>query len=187
MRRTRFILALVTVALAVTSWARPASAHFCSTPQNINVGEDVMVNIGVAAEEKPVRDVDIEVPDGFALKEPVGFLGYEPTREGKWVHFTGAEIQPFACTFFAFSGQATRKGALVARIVTTAVDGTKTHYDSTKPAALYPAMVIYAGVTLEELNGSKSSVVPRIAVAVGVAIAAVGIAVFIRRRVTIKT
>jgi hypothetical protein len=177
----------VTGALAVTSLGRPASAHFCSVPATINVGEDVMVNIGVAAEEKPVRDVDIEIPDGFELKEPVGFMGYEPTRKGKWVHYTGAEIQPFGCHYFAFSGQAARKGALVARIITTAADGTKTHYDSVKPAALYPAMIIYAGVTPGEVNESKSGGGLWIGVGVGGVLVVALIVVLVRRRVTIKT
>ena len=58
MRRMRIILALAGsghwVTLGGGQRVARASAHFCSIPAEINVGEDVMVNIGVAAEDKPV-------------------------------------------------------------------------------------------------------------------------------------
>jgi hypothetical protein len=188
MRRTRFILAFVTAAFAVTTalvGAPAASAHFCAIPAEIKVGQEVMVSIGVAAEEKPVAGVDIEIPRGFALKEPVGFMGYEPTRRGRWVHFDGAEIAPFGCHYFGFSGHATQKGRLVARVITTATDGTRTRYDSLKPAALYPAMVIYAGVTAADFGADESSGTPAWlwpAVAVATGLGAVGIVFGLRRR-----
>lgn len=165
---------------------RPAAAHFCSIPVEVNLGERVNVNIGVAAEEKPVRAVDIEIPDGFDLDEPFGFMGYEPTRRGKWVHFEGAEIQRGACHYFAFQGEATKKGRLVARIITTAPDGTKTRYEDLRPGALFPAMLIFAGVDMADYSDDDGGVPTWVGVVISLAlgVVAVAVAMWVRRRVT---
>ncbi|MEY2426246.1 MAG: hypothetical protein QOI61_1818 [Actinomycetota bacterium] len=190
MRRMRLILALTATAAAVTlsvAAAPPAAAHFCSVPAEINVGESVLLNIGVAAEAKPVRGVDIAVPEGFELKEPVGYLGYEPTVSGKWVHFEGGEIAPYQCHYFAFEGQATRKGRLVARIVTTDVDGKQTNYNDLRPISQFPAQLIYAGVPIPDpaqpaSSDSSTSVWVALAVAVGAGVLVVGGAYAVNRR-----
>ncbi len=190
MRRTRVILASLASALVVGPGVvgpQRASAHFCSTPVEINVGESVVVNIGVAAEQKPVRGVDISIPEGFDLEEPFGYLGYVGTVDGDWVHFEGAEIAPFTCTFFSFQGQATRRGRLVARIVTTAVDGAKTQYNDLKPASLYPAQLIYAGVPVPtgaqpESKSGFPSIWLGLAGALTAGGIAVGAAVLVNRR-----
>jgi hypothetical protein len=185
----RLILALIAGAAAVTFAAvvaPPATAHFCSTPVEINVGEDVVVNIGVAAEDKPVRAVDIAVPDAFVLKEPIGYLGFTGTVDGKRVHFEGAEIAPYSCTYFSFAGHAARKGRLVARIVTTAVDGTKAHYNDLRPISQYPAQLIYAGVTMPTDVAPTNSDFPSIWVGVVASLvtgaAVVGGAYLVNRR-----
>jgi hypothetical protein len=184
----RFILALTLAAAAVILFVvapPPAAAHFCSIPTEINVGEEVLVNIGVGAEAKAVRGVDIAVPDGFVLKEPVGFMGYEPTRNGKWVHYEGAEIAPFTCHYFGFEGEATRKGRLVVRIVTTDVDGIKTDYKNTRPGSLLGAQLIYAGIPIPtgaEPSDDGPSVWMALAVAVAAGAAVVGVAYAVNRR-----
>lgn len=136
---------------------RPASAHFCSIPAEINVGEDVTVNIGVAAEARPVRDVEVEIPAGFTFKESFGYLGYIGTRQGKWVHFTGAEIAPYTCHYFAIAGRAEHKGRFVARIITTADDGTRRRYEDLNPNTQFPAMLIFAGIPVQTDFSPKSS------------------------------
>ena len=146
-----------------------------------------MVNIGVAAEAKTVGPVDIQIPDGYALKEPVGYLGYTATVQDNWVHFEGAQIAPYTCHYFGFEGTATRKGRLVAKIITTADDGTKTTYSDLRPISQYPAMLIFAGVSAAAFDPkrTKASGV-NIGVALGVAVAAgllvVGGAWFINQR-----
>jgi hypothetical protein len=187
----RIILALLTSAVAValgSANAPRADAHFCSVPAEIKVGVDVMLNIGVAAEAKPVRAVDIEIPDGFILKDPVGYLGYTGTIQGKWVHFEGAEIEPYTCHYFGFGGQATKRGRLVSQIITTADDGTRQRYADLRPISQFPAMLIFAGVKAADYTTpapAKSGGVS-IWVALGVAVAAglvvVGAAVMINRR-----
>ena len=190
MRRTRFILALIAALSVVTVGARPAAAHFCSFPVKIAVNKDVTVNIGVAAEALPVRDVDIEIPAGFTLKESFGYLGYVGETRGKWVHFTGAEIAPYTCHYFALAGRATRKGEYIARIITTAADGTKTTYKDPNPATQYPAMLIFAGVPIPtDFTPDSGGGVPMwlgVVGAFGAGALAVGIAVLVRRRVTMK-
>ncbi len=166
--------------------APPAAAHFCSIPAEINVGEDVLLNIGVGAEAKPVQAVDIAVPDGFVLKEPVGYTGYQPTIDGKWVHFEGGEIAPYSCHYFAFEGQATRKGRLVVRIVTTDADGTKTDYNDTRPGSLLGAQLVYAGIPIPTAavpsEDDGTSIWVALAVAVGAGVLVVGVAIAINRR-----
>ena len=147
-----------------------------------------MVNIGVAAEEKTVGAVDIQIPDGWDLKEPVGYLGYTATIQGKWVHFEGASIAPYTCHYFGFEGTATRKGRLVAKIITTADDGTKTTYSDLRPISQYPAMLILAGISAADLPSTqpKASGGVSIWVALGVAVVTglvvVGGAVAVNRR-----
>ncbi|MEY2472812.1 MAG: hypothetical protein QOK28_2141 [Actinomycetota bacterium] len=177
------------VALAGINAPR-ADAHFCSVPAEIKVGVDVMINIGVAAEAKPVQAVDIEIPDGFTLKDPVGYLGYTGTIQGKWAHFEGAEIEPYTCHYFGFGGQATKKGRLVSEIITTASDGTRQRYTDLRPISQFPAMLIFAGVKAADYTTStpaKSgdvSIWVALAVAVAAGALVVGAAVMINRRRT---
>ncbi|HVV36342.1 MAG TPA: hypothetical protein VHC63_07030 [Acidimicrobiales bacterium] len=142
MRRAVVILGLLLGALAPAS---PASAHICSLPAHFAVHEQVNLNITVAAEDQPVRAVDISVPDGFSLTHAEGYLGFTASRRGQWVHFEGGEIAIYDCQSFLFQGRTTRSGRLVAHIVTTAADGTKTHYDDVRSGSHYPAQVIYVG------------------------------------------
>ena len=165
-----------------------AEAHFCSIPATINVGEDVMVNIGVAAEAKPVAAVDIDIPSGFELTEPVGYQGYVGTVQGDVAHFEGGTIAPYACHYFGFQGKATKRGRLVADIVTTADDGTKTTYNDLRPISQFPAMLIFAGVQESDYTtptpnpGGGVSIWVALAVAVGAGVVVVGAAVMINRR-----
>ena len=136
MRRIRIILASLALATTVTTFGPGvphASAHFCANPVELAVAKRAIINIGVAAEDKPVIGVDVTVPKYFDLVEPVGFLGWEGTVDGDVVHFQGAVIQPYTCAYFGFDGEATKKGRLVAPIVTHTEDGTATDYKSTQP------------------------------------------------------
>jgi hypothetical protein len=190
----RFILALLTAASVVTLVgvrAPAASAHFCSVPAEINVGEEVMVNVGVAAEAKPVQGVDIEIPAGFALKEPVGYQGYTATVTGNSVHFAGGQIAPYTCHYFGLEGTATKRGRLVAPITTTAVDGSRQRYTDLRPVSQFPAMLIFAGVTAADYApkepaapGASGGVSIWVALAVAVAAGSlvVGGAVLMNRR-----
>ena len=178
----------VAVVTLVGMRAPAAQAHFCSVPAEINVGEEVMVNIGVAAEAKPVGAVDIQIPDGFTLKEPVGFQGYTATLNGDYAHFEGGQILPYTCHYFGFEGTATKRGRLVAQIVTTAADGTKQRYTDLRPISQFPAMLIFAGVNAADYAPKAPKVGGGVSiwVALGVAIAAgllvVGGAVLVNRR-----
>src|SRR5688500_11258146 len=82
MRRTRLILALLTIAAAFIGAARPAEAHICSFPVEVAIGEPVTLNVGVPAEAKPVTQVDIEIPDGFELGELFDSTGFVAERRG---------------------------------------------------------------------------------------------------------
>jgi hypothetical protein len=188
----RFILALLSVATVVTlsaAHAPAADAHFCSIPANVKVGKELMVNIGVAAEAKPVHAIDIEIPDGFTLEEPVGYLGYVGTVRGKFAHFEGGVIQPYTCQYFGFVGAATKRGRLVAEIITTADDGTRQRYTDLRPISQFPAMLIFAGVTSADYEpkapatkGGDGGFFVALAVAITAGILVVGAAVLINRR-----
>lgn len=187
----RIILALLTGVAAVTLIgvrAPRADAHFCSVPAEIKVGVDVMINIGVAAETKPVTAVDIEIPAGFHLKEPVGYQGYTATITGNKVHFEGGSIAPYTCHYFGFGGQATKKGRLVADIITTADDGTTQRYTDLRPISQFPAMLIFAGVKAADYapktpsSSGGASIWVALAVAVAAGVVVVGGAVMVNRR-----
>jgi hypothetical protein len=187
----RFILALLATATVVTLAglrAPAADAHFCSVPAEVNVGEEGMINIGVAAEAKTVQAVDIEIPAGFELKEPVGYQGYTGTINGGFVHFEGGSIAPYSCHYFGFEGTAVKRGRLVAEIVTTADDGTKQRYTDLRPVSQFPAMLIFAGVDAADYapKAPKAGGGVNIGVALAVAVAAgglaVGAAVLVNRR-----
>ena len=168
--------------------APAADAHFCSIPADISLNKELMVNIGVAAEAKPVHAIDIEIPDGFSLKEPVGYLGYTGSIRGKFAHFEGGVIQPYTCQYFGFVGKATKRGRLVAEIITTADDGTRQRYTDLRPISQFPAMLIFAGV-----NSSDYEVKPKakegdggffvaLAIAIGAGVLVVGGAMLVNSR-----
>jgi hypothetical protein len=191
MRRMRLILALLSLATVCTLagvQAPRASAHFCSIPATVKVGVEGMVNIGVAAEAKPVRAVDIAIPDGFELKEPVGYQGYTATIDGQSVHFEGGSIAPYSCHYFGFQGTAVKRGRLVAQITTTAEDGTRQRYTDLRPISQYPAMLIFAGVKAADYEpkapAKRGGVSIWVALAVAIAAGAVvvGGAVLLNRR-----
>jgi len=156
----RIILASLASAAAV-ALAGPcvplASAHFCAYPVELRVGEQAVVNIGVAAEDKAVVRVDVTVPRNFQLEEPIGYLGWIGTVNGNVAQFEGAVMQPYTCAFFALRGEATTKGRLVATIRTHAADGTTVRYASTKPFDPFAAQLIYAGIPIPEQGVTPGS------------------------------
>jgi hypothetical protein len=182
-------LSVATVVTLTGVHAPVADAHFCSVPADIGVGKELMVNIGVAAEAKPVHAIDIEIPDGFSLKEPVGYLGYTGSVRGKFAHFEGGVIQPYTCQYFGFVGEATKRGRLVAEIITTADDGTRQRYTDLRLISQFPAMQIFAGVnsadyqpkTPKPASGDGGFFVA-LAVALTAGVLVVGTAVIINRR-----
>ena len=166
-----------------------AEAHFCATPVELKVGLRAVVNIGVAAEEKPITGVDVTVPSGFHLEDPIGYLGWIGTATGNVVHFQGAVMQPYTCTFFSLDGTATKKGRLVLPILTHAEDGTSRHYASTQPFNPYAAQVIYAGIPIPTQTvtpggngGLPSGFFPALGIAVLAGALVVGAAVMVNRR-----
>jgi uncharacterized protein YcnI len=135
-------LAAVAVLVAV---APRADAHICTNPVEINVGEDVKLNVGVASEDKAVTAVDIAIPSGFDLKDQIGYLGWVGTRVGAHAHFEGQTLKPYSCGYFTLFGTATKKGALFADITVHASDGSQKQYVDTNPYSPYPAFGIFAG------------------------------------------
>ena len=128
--------------------APPAAAHVCTNSVEVRVGKVFSVNIGVAAEDKPITNVRIGVPKGFDLEESFGFLGWTGERHGTVVDFTGGAIAPYQCGYFTFKGSAPKKGVYVADIVATAEDGTRRAYTNTNPYSAFPAMILYADVAM---------------------------------------
>ncbi len=123
--------------------------------------------------------------------EPIGFLGWQGVRTGNIVHFEGAVMRPYTCAYFSLDGEATTKGRLVAPIVTTAEDGTKVRYRSTKPFHPFAAQLIYAGIPIPNQGVTPGAggdggfpVAGALAIAVVVGALAVGGAVLVNRRRT---
>jgi hypothetical protein len=135
----RSILALAVLLGGVT-------AVVCTNPVEVEVDRLFSVNIGVAAEDKPVTRVEITVPEGFDLDEPFGFLGWVGERRGDVVYFEGGRIEPYQCGFFTFKGRAPKKGTYVAEITAIAEDGSRRVYTNRNPYSAFPAMNLYAGV-----------------------------------------
>jgi uncharacterized protein YcnI len=147
----RIILASLTLLAAVTAaivTAARAEAHICTTPAQINVGEDVKLNVAVASEDKPVTAVDISIPPGFVLKDQIGYLGWVGTHVADHVHFEGSTLKPYSCGYYTLLGSATKKGAMFATITVHAGDGTTKAYVDKNPYSPYPAFAIYAGVPI---------------------------------------
>ncbi|MDP1792793.1 MAG: hypothetical protein Q8K63_01540 [Acidimicrobiales bacterium] len=156
------ILALVLLIGGVSSTlaARPASAHVCTNPVEVEVGEFFSVNIGVASEGKPVTAVEITVPNGFDLEDQFGFLGWVGERRGDTVFFTGGVIEPYQCGYFTFKGTAPKKGIYVSDITVIANDGARRAYTNTNPYSAFPAMALYAGLPLpvaDDVGGGSGS------------------------------
>jgi hypothetical protein len=172
MRRAWLIVGLLAAVLIPVP---PAAAHICAIPAHFTRNEDVVLNIAVAAEDKPIRAVDIALPAGFALKDAAGFLGFTATRHGQDVHFEGGEIGIYDCQSFSLSGRPTRTGKLVAHIVTTADDGTKTYYDDLRSGSQFPAQVIYVTAGKARTHSTSRSLKPELQL--GVVLAA-GLALF---------
>jgi hypothetical protein len=143
----RRVVLIVGILVGVLLPARPVAAHICALPAHFTLHQHVILNVAVAAEDKPVRAVDISIPAGFALQDAEGFLGFQATRSGRQVHFEGGQIAIYDCESFSLEGEPTRTGKLVAPIVTTADDGTKTRYDDLKTGSQFPAQVIYVTAT----------------------------------------
>ncbi|MEY2467561.1 MAG: hypothetical protein QOF21_259 [Actinomycetota bacterium] len=148
-----------------------------------------MVNIGVAAEDKPIVAVDVTVPKNFHLVEPVGYLGWIGTVNGNVAHFEGAVMKPYTCAFFSLDGEAAKKGLLVATIRTHAADGTTTRYASTQPFNPFAAQLIYAGIPIPDPTvtpgdggGLPGGFGLALAGSIGLGVLVVGSAVLINRR-----
>lgn len=188
----RIILASLAVAFAVGligPGVAPASAHYCATPVEVKVGKKATVNIGVAAEDKPITSIDITIPAGFDLIDPVGYLGWvgSASADKRSVHFQNSTMQPYTCTFFSLDGTATSRGRLVLPILTHAQDGTTLLYKSTQPFNPYAAQLIYAGVripnpTVTPGGKSSSSIAVAIVIAIALGALAVGAMVLANRR-----
>lgn len=146
MRRMARILALGVLFGGVTfvAGAAPASAHICTNAVEVKVGKEFSVNIGVAAEDKPISEVDIAVPKGFDLVDNFGFLGWVGERHDSVVTFSGGIIEPYQCGYFTLKGTAPKKGVYQANITAIAEDGTRRLYKNPNPYSAFPAMMLYA-------------------------------------------
>jgi hypothetical protein len=183
MRRIRAILALACIGIAVGiggPLVPSADAHICTNPAQVKVGQRQSINFGVASEQQPVSAVDVTVPNGFDLVEPVGFNGWQARRDGSVVHFTGPALQPYSCVFFTFDGTARRKGALFAEITVHNGDGTTRAYADHNPYSPFPALGIYADTPLPKQGvtpgESGTSSTPKLMLALSVAVIAGGVA-----------
>lgn len=192
MRRMASILALglllggVIPLLGLTA----AVAHVCTNPVEVAVGKTFSVNIGVAAEDKAITRVEMTVPDGFDLQDSFGFLGWTGERNGDVVAFTGGEIPPYQCGFFALKGSAPKKGDYVVEIIAVAGDGARRVYANRNPYSAFPAMNIYAGMPIPPASefaggaddGGDGVPWKVVAGALGAGVLAVGIAWRVRNR-----
>lgn len=144
------------------------------------------VNIGVAAEAKPVVKVDINVPSGIEVDEVGNTEGWTYETVGRpitKVTFTGGPIPPFECRFFSVLGMPKRKAKFLITLATHAADGTVQQYRAPDPFDLYPAVIVYAGVNPGDGSAPKgSSSTPLILGAVAAGAAAAGGTLFMRRR-----
>jgi predicted small lipoprotein YifL len=190
MRRTVVILALLTALTGVGPVgpldAPPAAAHACTSPVVMEPKVKGTVNIGVAAEAKPVVKVDINVPSGFDVDEVRNTEGWTYETVGRPVTkatFSGGPIPPFECRFFSVFGVPTRKAKLLITLTTHADDGTLTQYRAPDPFDLYPAVIVYAGVDPGDGTPAKdTSSAPLVVGGVAAGALAAGGFLFMRRR-----
>lgn len=102
------------------------------------------VNVGVAAEAKPVDKVDIDIPSTFKVSGLQAPPGWTPGGDQHTARFTGGHLEPFACGYFVVRGTATKRATLTFPFVTHSPDGTTQKYRGGRDD-FYPAQVVYAG------------------------------------------
>lgn len=154
MRRTLFILGLVTVGLLLD--VRPAAAHVCAEPVEVDAGEPVTIPVGVGAEVEAVTGIEIELPDGFELTEAESEewdveVGDDAAR------FTGSSIAPFQCGQVVLLGVAEERDTLVFPLTLETADGQSVTYDNDDPFREDSGQLVYAGVPVPSLAESSGN------------------------------
>lgn len=153
-RRIIVMVALLAPLLSVGA----ASGHSCASPVQIEPGRPATVNIGVAAEDAAVVEVDVTVPSGFELDRVAGAQGWKSTVEDRVVRFSGGTIASFGCAYFSLSGTAPKRATLAFPLKVRTEAGAVREYKSRTPGAADAAQLVYAG-TGPATRSSKSRVV----------------------------
>jgi hypothetical protein len=114
-------------------------------PVEIPIGESTTVTVGVAAEQSPLVEVDITVPDGFVVERAEDEFDWQGTLTGSVVRYRGGTLAPYACTYFNLIGRAERQATLVFPMAVRGEDGSVIEFTSDKADNLHPAQLVYAG------------------------------------------
>ena len=137
------VAALVTAAIHPA----PAAAHVCGLPVQSEVGQPVVLTVGVPVEATLPRltGVDIGVPASFRVTgaDPSGSWTAEITDDR--IRYRGGAAVPGTCLFFIVRGVATSRETLSLPITLVLADGTSvTSGDPDAPVELRPAL-LFAG------------------------------------------
>lgn len=179
----RALLALLAAAIGLAGMT-PARAHSCAMPVEIPVGESTTVTVGVAAEQSPLVEVDITVPEGFVFERAEDEFDWKGTLTGSVVQYRGGTLAPYACTYFNLIGRVERQTTLVFPMTIRGEDGSVIEFTGDQADDLHPAQLVYAGFSppsnSESSGGSRfSGALAGVLVAVLIGVAALSLS---RRR-----
>lgn len=151
----RRILLIVALLASVSTVSRPAAAHACTNPVEIEPGKPATVTVGVGAEETAAVEVALEIPSGFELADVRDARGWTTRREGSTVRFLGGRIEPFGCAYFSLAGTAPKRATLAIPILVKGEDGKVTEYRSREAGDLYAAQLVFAGTEATDAGVSE--------------------------------
>jgi len=150
----RPLLALLAAAIGLAGMT-PARAHSCAMPVEIPIGESTTVTVGVAAEQSPLVEVDITVPEGFVLERAEDEFDWHGTLTGSVVRYRGGTLAPYACTYFNLIGRVERQATLVFPMTIRGEDGSVIEFTSDKADDMHPAQLVYAGFSPPPSSGGS--------------------------------
>jgi len=150
----RPLLALLAAAIGLAGMT-PARAHSCAMPVEIPIGESTTVTVGVAAEQSPLVEVDITVPEGFVFERAEDEFDWRGTLTGSVVQYRGGTLAPYACTYFNLIGRVERQATLVFPMAVRGEDGSVIEFTSDKADDLHPAQLVYAGFSPPSNSGNS--------------------------------
>ena len=161
--------------------AGPASAHPGATVFRIAPGVETNIVVLVPADfGKPITRVDLGDAPGFRLDGAQAPAGWNMTRNGDTISFSGGVIEPDDTNpvLFTLRGLAAAPGTLIFPVTTHSPDGTVQVYRG-GPTSSNVAAVVYVG---SGSGGGGTTPWTRIGEGAVVAVGAIGTAALVVRR-----
>lgn len=161
--------------------AGPVSAHSCSRPSLLTVGQPAVITVGVAAEAVAVDEVTILVPRQLRIDEVDEANGWKATRTEAAIAYRGGRIEPLDCFYFSLRGTPVSRGTYVLALQVHFEDGTEQTFRGRELGSLDSGHVIFAGTDPDAAAPSGTDPA-QVAIIVAFAVVGAGVAIFVVRR-----